>query len=519
MKSRTTRFRTVRLSLKDLVGAQYVNALCEARARLSGESRKSLKDLACGKIDFFPQQYQQRLLRLLPFVGEAFSRPLKVSAPGAASSAFRAATRTEASPISGIGYFRLAEDGRLYLLTKSEHYHAVLGHGFPGYRLIEAARRLGVPNATHNNTRGHITRLVEQELVRLAAGIGRSGKDALRRVLNSRRPSLLNRVLNLQSGSLAAEAAIKAVLGRFYRVQSDSPESKYRGRTPVIVVLGEEGGGLQANYHGTTILAQALRGMWPEMLDAFEQAGLLLVRAVRPNCREDLENVFLTYETPPYKIAGFLYELVMMNYGAVRLAEPFVRRLHELCRRHDVPTVADEIQTCVWSPQLYLFREYGVRPSIVVVGKGLPGGEYPASRVLLSPEMDCLPQFGALVTNGQEELSSLAYLVTLRWAEANARVTRAVGDYYEERLRELGARHLCLVKSVEGKRHLSAIHFYEREPAGRFVRHLNEAGLDISVQTYKASVPPSALTKLPITMGYEAVDVVIEKMQAAMKAI
>ena len=37
---------------------------------------------------------------------------------------------------------------------------------FPGYRLLETARALGIPNATHNNTRGCITRLLEEELVR-----------------------------------------------------------------------------------------------------------------------------------------------------------------------------------------------------------------------------------------------------------------------------------------------------------------------------------------------------------------
>ena len=68
----------------------------------------------------------------------------------------------------------------------------------------------------------------------------------------------------------------------------------------------------------------------------------------------------------------------------------------------------------------------------MAVGKGFPGGEYPASRLIFSAVLDCMPQFGALVTNGQEELASLAYLITMRWAKANAQVTRAVGDYQVE---------------------------------------------------------------------------------------
>jgi len=37
-----------------------------------------------------------------------------------------------------------------------------------------------------------------------------------------------------------------------------------------------------------------------------------------------------------------------------------------------------------------------------------------------------MPQFGTLVTNGQAELASLAYLVTMQWATANADVARRV---------------------------------------------------------------------------------------------
>ena len=47
------------------------------------------------------------------------------------------------------------------------------------------------------------------------------------------------------------------------------------------VVIGDEDGGLQANYHGTTVLTQLMRGMWPDFLKAFEEQGLVLVRSVQ----------------------------------------------------------------------------------------------------------------------------------------------------------------------------------------------------------------------------------------------
>jgi acetylornithine/succinyldiaminopimelate/putrescine aminotransferase len=242
----------------------------------------------------------------------------------------------------------------------------------------------------------------------------------------------------------------------------------------------------------------------------------MLVRPVPYNDLARLEQVFAQYDRPPYKVAGFFHEIVLMNYGARLLTEEFLHRAYELCEAHDVPTVADEIQSGVWSPEMFMFRELGLRPKAVCVGKGFPGGEYPASRVLFTPDMDTLPQFGALVTNGQEELASLAYLITMAWAKANAQVTRAVGDYFEQRMRELADAHRQLA-GFEGRRHLGALHFADMAQAKAFTAKLNHAGLDISVQAYKAAVPPAAMLKLPLICGYEVVDAIVKKMQQALE--
>ena len=162
-------------------------------------------------------------------------------------------------------------------------------------------------------------------------------------------------------------------------------------------------------------------------------------------------------------------------------------------------------------------REYGMRPSMVAIGKGFPAGECAASRIVFSRTLDCLPQFGALVTNGQEELASLTYLVTMRWAEGNSDVTRAIGDDYQARLLELVRRHPQHLSGLEGSRHMASIRFQQMHKARKFVKHLVDGGLDISVQTYKADCPPVALTKLPLIAGHEAVEMVISRMSDALR--
>ncbi len=514
-----TEFVPVELSLVDLLGRGYVDAVCAARARLTGENAQRLSEQAARPVDFYPRSIQRAMQSLLPNVGSSWSKSARNTALGAGSAGFEANSKRSAAPLSGYGVYRIGEDGRLYFLAKSEHYHAPLGHGFPGYQLVDQARSLGIPNATHNNTRGHVTRTLEEELIRVAAGIEPGSRSAVRQHIASNRTTRPNRVLNLETGSLAAEAALKMILSRFYKAQADSPEPIYEGRVPVIVVLGDEEGGLQANYHGTTILTQCMRGMWGDLRDALEAQGALIVRSVRPNDIDELEAVFKVYDKKPYKIAGFFHELVLMNFGGKRLTHQFVRRAYSLCSKQDVPTVVDEIQSCVWSPRLFLFREYGIKPTFVAVGKGFPGGEYPASRILFNSSFDCLPQFGALVTNGQEELASLSYLVTMRWAEANAGVTSDVGEYYERGLKDLASRFNTVIASIEGRRHLAGVYFLDLDPAKTFAERLNKSGLDISVQTYKAGCPPSALTKLPLTTTHEMVDWILERMEDALQSV
>ena len=515
------RFVQVKRSLSGMVGSEYTNSACAAHAFFSGTGTSTLLAAAEEEVEFYPESVQERLSGFLGRIGsQVTDLPLRQTSSGAGSAKFCAATKTAAAPLSAHGYYRIGEDGRLYLTTKSEHYHAPLGHSFPGYGLLDKARALGIPNATHNNTRGHITRRLEEELIRTANGLSRNDRAGLDSVL-ARKDDLriLNRVLNLETGSLAVEAALKMVLARFYRIEAAMPESPYRGRIPVILVMGNDDGGLQANYHGTTMLAQMFRGMWPEMEDKFAAAGVWKLAPIRPNSREDLDRVFSEYEQGPHKIAGFFHEIIMMNYGGRRLSPEFLRYAHTLCGNHDVPTVVDEIQSCMWAQHLYLFREYGLKPSFVAVGKGFPGGEYPASRILFSAAMDVMPQFGALVTNGQEELASLAYLVTMEWAQANSDITARLGIYFEKQIRILAEDFPGIVKGVDGWRHMTTICFADIGRANAFAGELNRRGLDISAQTYKSDCPPVVLTKLPLTADRTVIDFVVCTMREVLNRL
>ena len=499
LQERKKMIKNLQLSLKDIAGEEYIDRVCQASAKLNSKNYAELLAVAERKVDFYPEALVNKLDAMIEGIGKEFSAPLEKSSDGAGTAAFNDALHRENAPLTGLGFFRIGEDGKLAVIGKSEHYQASCGHNFPGAEIIANAVELGITNITHNNTRGHLTRLLEQELVRIANGIAPGDTEALDALLRSSEPHVLNRVINLETGSLACEAAFKMMLARFYRLQKHFPAPAYSGRTPVFFVMADMTGGREANYHGTTVMTQMLRGMWHEMYTMLENCGALKCVAVPVNDKEAFAAAVEKYDCGNYKVAGFIHELVLMNYGGIRLDNDYVSYCHKLCREHDIPVFVDEIQSCMWSAELFLFKEYKCKPDFVSVGKGFPGGLYPASKILTTAAMDNLNQFGALVTNGQEELASLAYLITIRFAEHNREHIREMGCLWQKKLHELAQKHPAVVVKAEGDGFLGTLFFHNAEKTVEFCNILNhEYHIDISAQTYKANCPPAALTKFPL---------------------
>ena len=511
--------RNIKRSLKDILGDKYIEAAAKTAEALHDMPFHDALEIAERKVDFYSSDFSEKQKKLACIIGEKITDEFANDNTGAPTESFAQASKISASPIGGIGAYRVGEDGRLYLASKSEHYHTPLGHNFPGFKLIDHARRLGIMNATHNNTRGYITRLLERELVRTLNGIKKGDDGKLGEILVSKEPKVLNRVINLETGSLAVEAGIKMMLTRFYKLDKTYESAEYDEKTPVFLVVADNEGGFEANYHGTTTIAQTFRGMWPDMYRKSEEAGIYKVVSVNINDIADFEEKIKKYNCGDYKTAGFLHEIILMNYGGIRLEKDFLAKAHELCEKYDTPVLIDEIQSCMWYEGMYLYKLYGLKPDFVILGKGFSGGEYPASKVVTTYEMDSLSQFGALVTNGQEELASLAYLITMEFAQENGDIITERGEYFTGLLNGLKEKYSGLVEKIEGMGHLAAIHFGTVEEAYSFSKTLNEMCIDISAQVYKANCPPGALLKPPFIMEKEVMDYLAVKMEEVLSGL
>jgi len=202
-----------------------------------------------------------------------------------------------------------------------------------------------------------------------------------------------------------------------------------------------------------------------------------------------------------------------MNYAGIRLTKEFLQKAHALCRKTDTFTLVDEIQSCMWYDGMFLFRKYDLHPDFAIIGKGFPGGEYPASKVITTAPADSLNQFGALVTNGQEELASLAYLITMEFSWANSEGIEQMGNKIETGIFELAKKYPELLPPPEGLGHLSSIHFKSVEKAAEFTKIMNDLCVDISAQLYKPDCPPAVLLKPPVITDEIVLDVLLEKIE------
>ena len=87
-------------------------------------------------------------------------------------------------------------------------------------------------------------------------------------------------------------------------------------------------------------------------------------------------------------IAGFLVEPIQGEAGVYVPTEGFLKRAKELCEKHNVLFIADEVQTGIArTGKLLAVDHEEVKPDILILGKAISGGVYPVSAVLANDEI------------------------------------------------------------------------------------------------------------------------------------
>jgi adenosylmethionine-8-amino-7-oxononanoate aminotransferase len=254
--------------------------------------------------------------------------------------------RAEGSRLYDVG-------GRCYLDGNASWWTATLGHGHP--RLVEVLRR-------------QAETLCHSAL----AGIAHEQASELAEALCAVAPAGLEHVFFSDDGSTAVEVAMKLCLQ--YWAQNGRP-----GRQRFLA--------LEEAFHGETLGVTALGGV-----EVFRRpfAGVLLncVHVAPPREPESAARAFEELERAIREnadaLAGVVLEPVVQGAAGMRIYDArYLRHARELCDRHDVFLVFDEVFTGYGrTGPMWAGEHAGAAPDLLCTAKGFSGGMLPMAATL-----------------------------------------------------------------------------------------------------------------------------------------
>lgn len=146
-------------------------------------------------------------------------------------------------------------------------------------------------------------------------------------------------------------------------------------------------------------------------------------------------------------IGAVLIEGIQGISGVHEPSSSFLKKIEELCLKHEVTFIADEIQSGYGrSGKFFAHQHAGVKPDIITVAKGMGNG-FPVSGVLISPKIS--PWMGMLGTTfGGSHLACAAGLAVLEVMEKESLIENAaeIGAYLKTELNKINE-----VLEVRGK--------------------------------------------------------------------
>lgn len=165
---------------------------------------------------------------------------------------------------------------------------------------------------------------------------------------------------------------------------------------------------------------------------------------------EFIEDMFAK-TVPPEEVAAVVVEPIQGEGGYVVPPPGFCRKLLDLCRRHGILYIADEIQTGMGRTGKFLASEHeGVVPDIVVLSKGLAAG-MPLGATIAPRRIMNWPPGAHANTFGGHPISCETALVTLRHLDGGLMTHAAeTGAYLMTALNTIINRSR-LVREVRGK--------------------------------------------------------------------
>lgn len=392
-----------------------------------------------------------------------------------------------------------------------------------GNRLLDFAGGIGCNNAGHRAPRvvAAIREQVDAFLHTCFSVAPYEKYIALAEKLNAITPgTFAKKTILVNSGAEAVENAIK--IARFYT------------RRPAIVCFEDA-------FHGRTMLTMSLTSKTHPYKAGFEPFAADVYRIPYAYCYRcsyslkypscdvfcalHLEDAFKRVVAAE-AVAAVIAEPVLGEGGFVAPPPEFFGIVQDICRKHEILFIADEIQTGFGrTGVMFASERYGIVPDILVSAKSIAGG-LPLAAVTGRAEIMDAPGAGALGgTFGGNPVACAAALAAIETIELENLSARAVklGEKFEARARDWKSR-FPLVGDARGLGAMRAIELVRsretREPAKReteqIIRHCYQRGLIVlSAGTYGNVVR----LLVPLVVTDEQFDEGLDILEAAIATV
>jgi ornithine--oxo-acid transaminase len=281
-----------------------------------------------------------------------------------------------------------------------------------------------------------------------------------------------DKVLPMNTGAEADETALKLARKWGYEVKG-IPENKAK------IIVCEE------NFHGRT-LAMISFSTDPE---AYGNYGPFLPGVVKIPY-DDLDALEKTLDEIGEETCGFLLEPIQGERGVYVPHDGYLKGAYDLCKKHNVLFIADEVQTgLARTGKLLACDHEGVRPDILTLGKALSGGMLPASAVMADDEIMLTIKpgqhgstFGGYPVACRVAMAALTVLKEENLAEESERKGKIFRDY----LKNLKSDNILIVR---GKGLLNAAVIKEKE--NKAGKHIEAWDLCLMMAKYGVLAKPT----------------------------
>jgi len=413
-------------------------------------------------------------------------------------------------------------DGRAYIDGVAGLWCTALGFGED--RLVEAAAK-AMKTLSFSHVFSHRSHPAAIELAER---------------LTKAAPDSISRAFFVNSGSEAVDAAIQIVWN--YNNALGRPEKKK--------IIGRDRG-----YHGVTIGAGSLTALAYKQADFDLPYGDRFLRVTCPHhyryaepgeseadftarLARELENLIVAEGAE--NIGAFIGEPMMAAGGIIPPPEGYWPAMAEVCRRHDVLVICDEIVNGFCRTGEYWGCEtFGVQPDMMTCAKQLSSAYLPIGATLMSEEIYSViakhsPKngvFGIGMTYGGHPVCTAVALETLKIYEERDMLghVQAIAPHFAKRLAKLGEHPM--VGQARGRGLLGAIELVAdketKEPfppghkaAPTLYNHVAEHGVLCRALPGDALgiCPPMIVTESDLDEIFDAIEKGLDSAHAALTA-